>query len=692
MSSTDLTAKVLATENIHIIRKNVKTAYFNLKDRVLTLPSWKDMTPEAENMLMCHEVSHALFTPDQYTEEVQANRKIRSYLNVLEDIRAEKLFQEQYPGSRKNFISGYKSLMDRDFFGLTKIDVADLNLIDRINIYFKAGMVSGVKFKRHEQKFVEKISKLVTFQDVVDLANEIYTAEKERIEKKKEEDANNEELQEEMKQDSSWDDEDYDGEENEEEDDSMTPSESSDDQEETDETDGSEESSPENEEDSDSDEQNDSEEDELESNTQKEFDDNLENTADESYNPVFLDMKAIDFEYIISYKKIMDRFAKYGYRYDVASANTFKQSSNKQVSHITQQFELKKAADIYSRRRITKSGNLDVNRVATYKIKSDVFRRNVKIPNGQNHGMIMLLDWSGSMSSNDKIHHSIRQSIQLALFCRKVNIPFRIYAFSSNCSDLIEYNSNNFYLKEFFSSEMSSNEFNLMISYMVSDSITSAFRLGTTPLAPALYSMLDVIPKFKSEYKLDKVSLISFTDGGNTMDIITNYTKVSNGETKEITTDQDVFLKDSLTKKNYKLRKKGERSYGTYTTPCTGLTTQCTGLYEMIKDRYGINTISFMVATPNELGDAFNGLGCVWVNNFSDKKNEFVKERYLTVNAPGRDAAYIVHPGMLAMDEMSTSAITGDMTASKISKVLMKTSKKSLKNKILLEKFISVIS
>ena len=51
------------------------------------------------------------------------------------------------------------------------------------------------------------------------------------------------------------------------------------------------------------------------------------------------------------------------------------------------------------------------------------------IPNGKDHGMVFFLDWSGSMADN--MHGTMQQLNNLALFCKKAQIPFAAYAFSS---------------------------------------------------------------------------------------------------------------------------------------------------------------------------------------------------------------------------------------------------------------------
>ena len=114
MQASDLSARLLATENLSVVRARTRTASFDVKSRVLTLPLWKDMTPEIEDMLVGHEVGHALYTTDEYFEPIKVNHKIQSYLNVLEDVRIEKLIKRKYPGLRKRMNEGYKQLNDRD--------------------------------------------------------------------------------------------------------------------------------------------------------------------------------------------------------------------------------------------------------------------------------------------------------------------------------------------------------------------------------------------------------------------------------------------------------------------------------------------------------------------------------------------------------------------------------------------------
>ena len=54
-------AKLLATENIIVEHRRCETAQFDVDKRILTLPIW-DASDRVYNMLVGHEVGHALYT------------------------------------------------------------------------------------------------------------------------------------------------------------------------------------------------------------------------------------------------------------------------------------------------------------------------------------------------------------------------------------------------------------------------------------------------------------------------------------------------------------------------------------------------------------------------------------------------------------------------------------------------------
>ena len=123
-------AKLLATEDIVVENRDVMTAQFDVDSRVLTLPKWKRASNSVYDMLVGHEVGHALYTPN-----VDPPKDIpHSFVNIVEDARIEKKMKQRYPGLSKSFYKGYKELSDDDFFCIEDQDLKKMNLADRINL------------------------------------------------------------------------------------------------------------------------------------------------------------------------------------------------------------------------------------------------------------------------------------------------------------------------------------------------------------------------------------------------------------------------------------------------------------------------------------------------------------------------------------------------------------------------------
>ncbi len=133
-------AKLLATEDISVHVKKVSTASFDIKNRELSLPDWKDMSSDTLDMLIGHEVGHALYSPIELLEEGKERKIPKSFINVIEDVRIEKMIQSRYPGLVRLFKNAYVDLVEKDIFGIKNKDLSELGLIDRINIFYKTGI------------------------------------------------------------------------------------------------------------------------------------------------------------------------------------------------------------------------------------------------------------------------------------------------------------------------------------------------------------------------------------------------------------------------------------------------------------------------------------------------------------------------------------------------------------------------
>ena len=176
-------AKLLATEDLIVEHKPVETASFNVSSRVLTLPVW-DASENVYDMLVSHEVSHALYTPD--TEWYKDRQINPSFVNIVEDARVEKLMKRRYAGISKTFFNGYQELSDKDFFGIELKDIDEMNLADKINLYFKIGNFVDIDFTVEEEIYRSQVEKAETFEDTLDAAEALFKYCQAKLEEKKE--------------------------------------------------------------------------------------------------------------------------------------------------------------------------------------------------------------------------------------------------------------------------------------------------------------------------------------------------------------------------------------------------------------------------------------------------------------------------------------------------------------------------
>ena len=165
-------ARLLATENLIVEHKQTPTAYFNVDTRVLVLPKWDKASDIVYDMLVGHEVGHALFTPNvDFREQVSCPQ---DYVNVIEDARIEKLMKRKYPGLKKSFTGGYSELNDKDFFQILDTDLTKLSLIDRINLHFKLGAYAMIPLSGAELVFAARADMAETFDEVCKIAEDVY--------------------------------------------------------------------------------------------------------------------------------------------------------------------------------------------------------------------------------------------------------------------------------------------------------------------------------------------------------------------------------------------------------------------------------------------------------------------------------------------------------------------------------------
>ncbi len=745
--SKETLAKLMAIEDINVENRKVHTASFDVKSRTLVLPIWKDdLSEHVTDLLVGHEVAHALYSPAAEWLAVCEDKEVpKSYVNILEDIRIEKAIKKKFPGLRKSFVYGYEEMVKdkiHNIFGLDEKITLDGDyklLIDRINLQYKVGLVKDIPFLEDEQFLLDKISSLESFQDVVDLAKEIFEFSKEKMEDKEEE---------QEEQQSSQGSSDEESESSEE-----TESEESPESEETEdeETESKSDSSEEGDEESDSTEYGEWKEEHnpLESVTEDLFDSAKDKMIDDSeYDNSYVSYPAKPINhkpFVEDYKDYMSNCEKIVSEFSETWKNPkelldklveFKRDSQKTVNYMVKEFEMKKAADAYKRITQSKTGIIDVNKLHSYKYNEDLFRKISVTPDGKNHGVVMFIDWSGSMAG--ELFNTMKQVLNLVMFCKKVNIPFEVYSFTDREEDIenwpkVKMNEvqtpkqgqygigTQFRLVNMLSSRMNGKEFKKAMELVFINASydfnwdMQQYALAQTPLNQCIAVSESLLSEFKSSNNLQVVNAIYLTDGENngitgSFNFVkgnpeSNYdsNKVDRFELNRVFgsyNSRASYLVDQKTKKQYTIYKSGsDNRYSRNRYRVETLT-----LLEILKDRIGVNIIGFHLVNtkrlPRFIDDSLYRMsGGDMEEYYSYSKVEELKKsfkkalnknRFYALDEFGYDDYYILPNNKL--DTKTEELVVGsDMKKSEIKRNFIKHNKSKTVNRVLLTRFIEKI-
>jgi len=789
-----LLAKLMAAENITVEHKKIPTAAFDVKNRVLYLPilKWKPGS-DTYDLFCAHEVGHALWTPEDgwHSSASKKGKGYKSFLNVVEDARIEKKIKRKFAGARSHMIGGYKELMNEDFFGLKKMgmDVNDLGLIDRINLYTKAGTDYGIEFSEEEKDWVEKVMRTETFEDVLEVTDALYEYCKEN---ESETDNSYDEFGDMEESDEfgeSEDSEDSEGSDGSEIDEMMKDifaddcdnecegegaSGSGEDEKNEESTDSCEDGSGSNSENgessedekSDSSESGDSSDDSKEksenSKTSDGFeggtgnpfsddrdmsgptsltDDNFREREEEMADmrdgvtvPNYLTFPKLNIDsFIIDYKKVHKEIGEYYVSQEGATEfgrellKKFKSANEKMISYMVKEFEMKKAADIHRRAYNSKKGTLDMNKVHAYKYSENLFQQITSFPEGKNHGMVMFIDWSGSMSNCMK--DTIEQLVNLTMFCQKVQIPFEVFAFTDSYREwndddneemyrrrneipydtsmtgkkIANYKTNDMVISQhtkllnLFSSRMRNREltdayenvlliadaFSNRYSYYYSSSyqyygLPNNYNLGGTPLDDTIIMSKSIIEEFKIRTKAQIVNAVFLTDGqsnrnGHYLDS-TNVTR--HFDRRALHIDD----KASRTR-TYPVSDKGQQKKETDI------------LLEALKNSLGVNLLGFFLLSGS--GRRVSGnLGYIMSSYPTEVElSQFRKDKFLIDKGTSYDELYILNVKGLEIDEVDHfDSVAAGSSKAEIRKALKKNTKNKLKNRVLLNAFIEKVA
>ena len=683
-ASRDILARCMATENINVEhRADAETAAFDVKNRVLILPMWKDMDNSVYDMLVGHEVSHALHTPNEGWQEWIGQgpdgHLRQQFLNVVEDARIERLIKAKFPGLRRDFAAAYASLHDRDLFEITGKDLSAMQLLDRLNLHFKIGLfgLETLPFSENEQVYVDRMATTETFEEVCVLAQDLYDLYQNEQEDEPAPEPGDEGMEgegetqqvpggagDESDEDSDTESSTDDGDDGEDTGDSA--------EDDTDDGDSAESRSAEDSDESGTGASDTAEPMPLVGETQRAFENAVSDLRDEDADGTsYWDLPKPVLSQIVVDHPVIDSIWK-GWETERNASpmathgqnvKTYLNSIRPIVNAMVQEFQRKQAAEAFKRTETAKTGILDTIKMTNYRWSEDIFVRNEVHHDGKSHGVVMVLDWSGSM--HPILKDTVEQLLVLTEFCRKVNVPFEVYAFSSSRCQVNEpedrwseeWNQwhaanpqwnhtgddntrprvNEFSLLNFLSSRMNKSQMSDALARLWSlashDYCPPQFGLGATPLNEAIIAGAEVVNQFQKETGVDIVNAVFLTDGEGSS-ITGSYGR------------RNAVIRDTTTKRNYTVKPRG-------------YTADTDALLEWFKDQTGATTIGIRLLDCKHIkGLRYN----FWANDdqgFETAANEYKKNNFCLVES-NYDEYFIVKGDLKvqtdAMDDLADDA------------------------------------
>jgi hypothetical protein len=671
-----------------------------------------------------------LWTPLDGLHKAHELKYSLSVMNVLEDSRIERKIKIKYPGIRQSFIRAYKELVDQDFFGTKDQDLNELNFIDRVNLYCKGGSTTGIKFNEVETDILKEIENTQTYDDVLEVYKKVSEYMKKIGEKEEVQEFDLKNLPINFKE-------------------SDEGSEQSDGNIEIQiQGNGKSGKAGEKEEKKESDEKSEKEENSGSNGNENGTGGNSGSKeapgtggfggkkepvskTDEAYrqneNRLFSTKSKDEIIYgnvpdlnldhfVLDYSKLWVRYEKECKEYDSKYSYTdskhyvkqqtemflkFREDSKKVVSYLVKEFELRKNADQLKRATVSKTGELNMSKIFSYNFSEDLFKKITVIPGGKSHGLVMFIDWSGSMV--DHIDNTIKQLLNLVMFCKKVNIPYEVYSFTSEYADenCYKLNMNDmrhsakrgdmvmspFKLLNLLSNRMPATMFakaaGALLGYKRLNRyrIPAWFNLGGTPLNECIVAAMKIVPKFQKENRLQVVNTVFLTDGE-----ASQFIAISDGAGNYIndtyaTRNKRIVIRDPITKNEVMVNDPSNE---------TKLTT---AYIKLLKSRTKCNIVGFYILSGRNFSGVIpNFYPNIKPHEYEKLKKDFKSDKYSVVTTAGFDEYYLIRAENLDTDEDKEFEVAEDATMRNIATAFSKFSSSRKTSRVVLNRFIELIA
>ena len=677
-------ARLLAKENVEVRHGEYHTAFFDVENRVLGLPMWKDKGKDVYDLLVGHEVGHALNTPAEGWHQSDTDLQIpRSYVNVVEDIRIEKKVQRTYPGLIGSFQRGYQQLFDENFFGTEDRDINEYGLVDRINVKAKLGRLTDVQFSDEEMPIVKKALSVETWEEVIEVCKLLMEYVKENeLDEQDQPQMTDPTQQAPAPTDGIGEEQ---GEQQEQEPSSEGQESQPDGEGEADAPEGDMEDT------GSATDQFKSETDEAFRSKEKELLEDLDGKPTELPE---LTQKQID-SAIRDIDKIMNnrnrqientmniaawRAPQWEGNYD-----RFLSETKAIVNVMAKEFEMRKAAFQYSRAQEAKKGSINPLKLHSYKYSEDIFNRVLNLADAKSHGLVMFIDYSGSMHGT--IFQVLQQTICLAQFCKKVNIPFDVYSFTttgmSNQGGNVGRQSismENVGINRILTSKMKKAEYAFAIKSMYLMGAVQDFvgleSMGATPLNETIMAAHSIIPKFQRANGVQKVTTVFLTDG--------------EASTFDFGYGQSDIERDSSMNRyghGFSIR------IGKKLITCRSRTQVTTDLLKSLKETTGSTVVGFFVAErPNDFRDFLLRRGMRY-DAITEIRKKYNREKSVKLEEfGGYDELYMIKGGAELDTSNDEFEVKEDAKKSDITRAFKKFANSKKSNRIIMSSFAKKVA
>ena len=452
--------------------------------------------------------------------------------------------------------------------------------------------------------------------------------------------------------------------------------------------------------------------------TQDGLDNAIQNLVDRNATErVYVNVPKMILKHIIQdHKELHAAFKKeMSYHYDKGFATAtrslarFEKEAKPAVNTMGKRFDLMKAADAHKREQTSKTGRIDPNMLHAYKLTEDIFKRATMVPDGKNHGLVMFIDWSTSMEGN--ISKTIKQLLNLVMFCRRVNIPFEVFGFSDRDSNTQpmqvaktgDFRLSPFQLHNWLSGRMTAGEFKRAMTHVMmlvhhfgpgggynarysrrypknAVMIPNRLTLGGTPLDDAIAAALEIVPAFQKANDVQIVNTIFLTDGASGGSPIFHHD--THGAH-----NADIIVHDPITKGDYALSdfdaNKHRSHYGYGNRSATNL------LLTMLRDRTDSNVIGFYLFGKSYRNggytkhDVQHNLGVATTEEVEREWKRFQKDKFAIATSAGYSEYFLIPADLEAKTEEMKDASGASFAAMNRSRIV---------NRVMLNRFIDMIA